>query len=123
MKQAPRIGRAIERAVAERAPDPPKEKPGTVRPDVPAAGLADGATVRDLALMIWEGPTAVYGEIWNMGGASPVRLWGGSLPIVSFTTTGLQIVAWSLTKTLAASAAYIVHGMGSAGYTTGLEAA
>ena len=33
MKPAPRIGRAIERAAAERAPDPPKDKPGTVRPD------------------------------------------------------------------------------------------
>lgn len=83
----------------------------------------DGVTVRDFALMIWEGPTSVYGEIWDMGGTSPVRLWGGSLPIVSFATTGLQIVAWSLTKTLAASAAHIVHGMGSAGYATGLEAA
>jgi len=33
VKQAPRIGRAIERAVADREPTLPREKPGTIRPD------------------------------------------------------------------------------------------
>lgn len=33
MKQAPRIGRAIEREVRDRAEDLPREKVGTVRPD------------------------------------------------------------------------------------------
>ena len=82
----------------------------------------DGATPRDFALMIWQGPTAVYGEIWEVSG-TPTRLWGGSLPIVSFATTGLQIVAWSLAKTLAASTISVVHGYGTAGYMTGVEAA
>lgn len=82
----------------------------------------DGSNTKQLALLIWQDEDGVHGQIWDVA-SWPVLLWSGGSAIASFidSMSSQSMSVWSIAKTLAASAAHVVHAGGSGGLLTGVN--